>query len=96
MRGLLPSPQKKRRWIAFWGASCLRRFSPAGERIGTTRLPVSQPTSCAFGGPNLDRLYVTSARIGLDEKAQEMQPNAGGLFMITPGAKGLAEVPFDG
>ena len=83
-------------WIAFWGGSCLRRFSPAGERIETVRLPVSQPSSCAFGGPDLDRLYVTSARVDLDESALRMQPNAGGLFMLIPGVRGLAEAPFAG
>ena len=81
-------------WIAFWDGWCIRRFSPEGERLETVRMPVSKPTSCAFGGPNLDRLYVTSARIGLDDDALEMQPNAGGLFMVTPGVRGLADVPF--
>jgi sugar lactone lactonase YvrE len=81
-------------WIAFWDGWCVRRFSPEGELIQTVELSVQRPTSCAFGGPNLDRLYITSANIGLDEKALKMQPNAGGLFMITPGVRGLAEVPF--
>jgi D-xylonolactonase len=83
-------------WIAFWGGSCVRRFSPAGERVATIRLPISQSSSCAFGGPALDRLYITSASTGLDESALKMQPNAGGLFMVTPGVQGLAEVPFGG
>ena len=83
-------------WIAFWGGSCVRRFSPAGERTETVRLPVSQPSSCAFGGPDLDRLYVTSASVGLDESALRMQPNAGGLFMFVPGVRGLEEAPFAG
>jgi xylono-1,5-lactonase len=83
-------------WITFWGGSCLRRFSPAGERLETIGLPVSQPSSCAFGGPDLDRLYVTSASKGLDESASKMQPNAGGLFIITPGVRGLADMPFAG
>jgi sugar lactone lactonase YvrE len=59
-------------------------------------MPVQRPTSCAFGGRDLDRLYITSASIGLDEEAREMQPNAGGLFMVTPGVQGLADVPFAG
>ncbi len=83
-------------WIAFWDGWCVRRFSPAGERIETIRMPVAKPTSCAFGGPDLDRLYVTSASIGLDEAARSVQPKAGGLFMVVPGARGLAEVPFAG
>jgi D-xylonolactonase len=60
------------------------------------RMPVSKPTSCAFGGANLDKLYVTSASIGLDEAALKMQPNAGGLFMVSPGVRGLADVPYAG
>ena len=83
-------------WIAFWGASCLRRLSPAGETLREVRLPVSQPTSPAFGGPDLDRLYVTSARIGLSDDDLSMQPNAGALLMFDPGVAGLAERPFAG
>ena len=79
-------------WIAFWDGWCVRRFSPGGERIATIRMPVARPTSCAFGGVDLDELYITSASIGLDDHALEMQPNAGGLFMVTPGVRGLADV----
>lgn len=83
-------------WIAFWDGWCVRRFSPGGERLEQIDLPVQRPTSCAFGGPDLDRLYVTSARIGLDEKELAMQPYAGGLFLLSPGVGGVAEVPFAG
>lgn len=83
-------------WIAFWDGWCLRRYSPEGEWIETVKLPVQRPTSCAFGGRDLDRLYISSASVGLDEQALKMQPNAGGLFMITPGVQGIAEVPFAG
>jgi sugar lactone lactonase YvrE len=83
-------------WIAFWDGWCLRRYSPQGEWLETVKVPVARPTSCAFGGRDLDRLYVTSASIGLDEQAREMQPNAGGLFMLIPGVRGLADVPFAG
>ncbi len=83
-------------WIAFWDGGCVRRFSPQAELLETIEMPVSRPTSCAFGGPALDRLYVTSASIGLDETALSMQPNAGGLFMVTPGVQGIAELPFAG
>jgi sugar lactone lactonase YvrE len=83
-------------WIAFWDGGCIRRFAPSGERLRTVRMPVTRPTSCAFGGPDFDRLYVTSARIDLDEKALEMQPKAGGLFMVDAGVRGIAEIPFGG
>ena len=83
-------------WIAFWDGWCIRRFSPEGERLETIRMPIAKPTSCAFGGLEMDELYVTSASIGLDEDALEMQPNAGGLFMVTPGVRGLVDVPYAG
>jgi D-xylonolactonase len=83
-------------WIAFWDGWCIRRFSSDGELLQTVEIPAARPTSCAFGGPNLDRLYVTSARIGLDEEALAMQPNAGGLFMLSPGVRGLQDAPFAG
>jgi sugar lactone lactonase YvrE len=83
-------------WIAFWDGWCVRRYSPSGDWLETIKMPVARPTSCAFGGRDLDRLYITSASIGLDEQALEMQPNAGGLFMVTPGVQGIEEVPFAG
>ncbi len=83
-------------WIAFWDGWAVRRYSPTGEWLQTIRMPVARPTSCAFGGRDLDRLYITSAIIGLDESALQMQPNAGGLFMLTPGVRGLADAPFAG
>jgi D-xylonolactonase len=83
-------------WVACWDGWCVRRFSPAGQCIQTIDLPVQKPTSCAFGGANLDRLYVTSASIGLDELALSMQPYAGGLFLLIPGVIGIEELPFAG
>ena len=83
-------------WIAFWDGWCVRRYSPSAEWLATVKLPVARPTSCAFGGLDFDQLYITSASIGLDEAARQMQPNAGGLFMITPGVRGLQDAPFAG
>lgn len=83
-------------WVAFWDGWCLRRFSPQGKTIQKIDMPVQRPTSCAFGGPALDRLYVTSASVGLDEKALAMQPYAGGLFLMEAGIAGVPELPFAG
>jgi D-xylonolactonase len=83
-------------WVALWDGWSVRRYSPAGEWLETVRMPVARPTSCAFGGRDFDRLYITSASIGLDESARAMQPNAGGLFMITPGVRGLEDAPLAG
>ena len=83
-------------WIAFWDGWCLRRYSPAGECIAKLEVPVSRPTSCAFGGPQLDQLFITSASIGLDATQLAAEPQAGGLFVASPGVSGLPELPFAG
>jgi sugar lactone lactonase YvrE len=83
-------------WIAFWDAWCVRRYSPEGELIRTIDLPVQRPTSCAFGGFDLDHLFITSASVGLDESALAMQPYAGGLFVVKPGVSGLPDALFAG
>ncbi|MFB6782379.1 SMP-30/gluconolactonase/LRE family protein [Streptomyces sp. NPDC056352] len=52
-------------WIAMWRGGRLFRLSPDGGVLAEVPLPVDQPTSCTFGGPDLDVLYVTTAREGL-------------------------------
>ncbi|HYI48452.1 MAG TPA: SMP-30/gluconolactonase/LRE family protein [Allosphingosinicella sp.] len=83
-------------WIAFWDGWCLRRLSPDGERLLELAVPVQRPTSCAFGGSALNRLFITSASRGLTRTELEEQPFAGGLFMASPGVTGVAETPFAG
>lgn len=76
-------------WNARWDGGGVARFAPDGRLDRFVPLPVSRPTSCAFGGPSLDRLYVTSARTGLDEVTLAREPLAGGVFAIDAGVKGL-------
>ena len=83
-------------WIAFWDGWCVRRLSPTGEIVQTLGVPVQRPTSCAFGGPALDHLFVTSAHIGLDERDLAGQRFAGGLLLARPDATGLADPFFTG
>lgn len=83
-------------WIAFWDGWCVRRYSPEGNCLELIGLPVQKPTSCAFGGPGLGQLYVTSASIGLTGQERSEQPCAGGLFMLDTPYTGLEDVPFEG
>jgi sugar lactone lactonase YvrE len=83
-------------WVAFWGGSAIRRIAPDGSVTGTVTLPVTQVTSCAFGGEGLADLYVTSARVGLTDEELRRQPNAGGLLRLRPGVRGLPSAPFAG
>ncbi len=76
-------------WVAMWGGGALRRFTPAGRQDAVLPVPVSQPTSCAFGGRDLSELYVTTARVGLGEDELAAQPLAGRLLRFRPGPVGL-------
>ncbi|MEP7311376.1 MAG: SMP-30/gluconolactonase/LRE family protein [Pseudomonadota bacterium] len=83
-------------WIAFWDGWCLRRLSPDGRIVREVPLPVQRPTCPAFGGPDLDQLYVTSATVGLTAAALIAQPYAGGLLKLDPGVRGLEPRRFAG
>jgi sugar lactone lactonase YvrE len=76
-------------WVAMWGGAALRRFTPAGKPDVMLPVPVAKPTSCAFGGPDLSELYVTTASIGLSDSARGAQPLAGRLLRLRPGPFGL-------
>lgn len=83
-------------WVAFWGGSAVRRISPDGRVTFAVEFPVSQVTSCAFGGDDLSDLYVTSAKTGLSDAQMREQPSAGGLFRLRPGVRGLPDHEFAG
>lgn len=69
--------------------ACLTRMTPAGELRDIIELPCSWPTSCAFGGPELDTLYVTSARFTMSDEHLAANPQEGGLFAVKPGVRGF-------
>jgi len=75
-------------WVALWGGGAVHRYVD-GRLDRVVTLPVSQPTSCAFGGPDLNELYVTSAWNGLSKSQRRGQPLAGALFRIRPGVSGV-------
>jgi sugar lactone lactonase YvrE len=73
-------------WVAFWDGAAVRRFSPEGGVDETIELPAARPTRPAFGGPDLDRLYVTSAR--LDPGAEVEGDRGGAIFVQDVGVRG--------
>ncbi|MDQ6874763.1 MAG: SMP-30/gluconolactonase/LRE family protein [Actinomycetota bacterium] len=83
-------------WGVKWDGWRVVRYTPAGRVDREVALPVQQPTSCAFGGPDLDVLFVTSAREGLSEAALAEQPLAGSVFAIDAGTQGLPEPVYQG
>ncbi len=83
-------------WVAVWGSGTLLRYTPKGELAAVVKLPATNVTSCAFGGPDLSDLYITTARLNLSDEQLHSQPYAGGLFRCRPRVKGLPVREFRG
>ena len=84
-------------WVAHYGGSCVSRWNPnTAQLLEKIDLPVTQVTACAFGGPNLDILFITSAAQELDAAELERQPLAGGLFSIKTPYQGVPSFRFGG
>lgn len=75
-------------WICGNDAGLVHRFTPDGRLDRSLAVPVQKPAMCAFGGPQLDTLFVTSIRPAGDVSEQ---PLAGGVFALSPGVRGMAE-----
>ena len=83
-------------WSALYGGSRVVRIAPDGRVDRTIELPVEQPTSCQFAGPNLDVLFVTTARQRLTQEQLAQQPLAGALLAADVGVRGLPETRYRG
>ncbi len=81
-------------WIAIYGGGRIKRYSPQGELRETLFLPAAQTTSCAFGGPGLNRLYVTTATEGWTDEERQAQPWAGLVYRLDTVAIGRAAEVF--
>jgi sugar lactone lactonase YvrE len=78
------------------GGGAVARTMPDGRLDRVIDLPCSWPTSCTFGGPDLDVLYVTSARFTMTAEHLAAHPDEGSVFMLRPGVLGLPESRFGG
>lgn len=81
-------------WNAEFNGGRLLRYSPDGSLDRVIDLPVDRPTCCAFGGPDLDILYITSTSQNMSEPELLANPMAGSLMAIYPGVRGLEEPRF--
>ncbi|MFJ5259563.1 SMP-30/gluconolactonase/LRE family protein [Streptomyces sp. NPDC088387] len=73
-------------WVALWDGGAVRRYTPGGVLDRELPLPVPRPTSCAFGGPSLRDLYITTART--------REPLSGSVLVIGGAGEGLRQPPF--
>lgn len=80
-------------WVALWDGGAVRRYAPDGTLDVVVALPCRYVTARAFGGVELDELFITTSRLGLPAEAD---PEAGVLFRCVPGVRGQAVLTFAG
>ncbi|WP_282043733.1 SMP-30/gluconolactonase/LRE family protein [Winogradskyella flava] len=77
-------------WVGMWNGNAVIRFNPqTGELLQKIEVPAHNVTSCAFGGENLDVLYITTASIDMTDQEKEKYPLAGSVFKVSLGVKGV-------
>jgi sugar lactone lactonase YvrE len=81
-------------WGVHWDGWKITRYAPNGKIERVVTMPVQKPSSCCFGGIDLDTLFITSARRDLTGNELEKQPQAGALFSFKSGIKGMPEAVF--
>jgi sugar lactone lactonase YvrE len=83
-------------WVCLFGGAAIRRYGPDGALDAAIALPTSNPTSAAFGGPDLGTLYVTTARHRLSAAQLAAEPLAGAVLALESGVRGLPGNRFAG
>ena len=77
-------------WMANWGGACVSQWNPnTGEMLQKIDIPAYNVASVAFGGENLEDLYVTTTSIRMPKDKEKLYPDAGKLFVCQPGCKGI-------
>ncbi|MFJ7147866.1 SMP-30/gluconolactonase/LRE family protein [Streptomyces sp. NPDC100445] len=79
-------------WVALWDGGAVRRYTPDGVLDRVIRVPAPRTTACAFGGPGLTDLYITTARTGLSAP----HPLSGALLVVPGAGQGLPQPAFAG
>jgi sugar lactone lactonase YvrE len=81
-------------WVAIFGGGRIERYAPDGELRQVVRVPADETTSCAFAGPGLQRLYVTTATEHWSEEQRRAEPTAGITYRFDTDATGRPAEPF--
>jgi len=81
-------------WVAIFDAGSVHHYTPEGTLLEVLPIPARQCTSCAFGGPGLDRLYVTTATEGWSDAERGADRAAGLVYRLEAGATGVPARPF--
>jgi sugar lactone lactonase YvrE len=83
-------------WSGHWQGFRVTRYDPDGKKERHVAVPVPTATCVAFGGPDLDELYITTAKKGLNPRQLRDYPRAGDLYRVRPGARGRIEPSYLG
>ena len=83
-------------WVALWPGWSVRRYLADGTLDAILPLPVAEVSSCVFGGPSLDELFITTAWSTLSDEQRAAQPLAGSLFRASVGTRGVPRASFAG
>ena len=77
-------------WVGMWNGNAVAQFNPkTGELVRKIQVPAHNVTSCAFGGENLDELYITTASVDMTDEEKKQYPLAGSVFKIKLDVKGI-------
>jgi len=83
-------------WVAFYRGGKVAKLAPDGTTLAEYPVPAMCPTMCAFGGPDLKTLYVTSARQQRSDEELARFPQSGGIFALAVDIPGIPEPRFAG
>ncbi|MBO0783398.1 MAG: SMP-30/gluconolactonase/LRE family protein [Ktedonobacteraceae bacterium] len=83
-------------WSAYWNGAKIVRYAPDGQVERVIEVPALRTTSCVFGGPSLDELYITSSGADLSSEQRAQYPLSGDLFRVKTDVKGLPKYKFAG
>jgi sugar lactone lactonase YvrE len=81
-------------WVAIFGGGRVHRYSPDGVLRQALLLPAMESTSCAFAGPGMNRLYVTTATENWSDEQRRAEPAAGLVYRFDTAAVGQPAAPF--
>ena len=81
-------------WIAMWNGARITQWKPDGTLLEQFAVPALQVTSCVFGGVDMDELFITSARVGMDAASLGKYPQSGGIFRMKTNVTGMPTFEF--
>lgn len=81
-------------WVAIYGGGRVNRYAPDGSLLETLHIPARQSTCCAFGGPDMRTLFVTTATEGWSDEQRRADPAAGLIYRYETGTRGQPAAPY--